>query len=363
MTEKALYPGYDPAKKYDHVNAVWHSLFAAGCSSNIRNAESYLTIYALIANAENHPTHKVLARDPETKSHPVAISKALRKLRIVLGLIFSDDPSVIVWPFGKPTSQCDHDLVVYCKPGNSTRWRYEGVKFLQIGQKPVRPPRAQHAFSDIRTLRWGQRHADHSLGPFAFGVLPLILAIANQSTPHWKPFSFLRLPAELRNKVYGEYLSHEHWSFAISLSCNSITYFHVPELCKVSHQLLQEVLPIYLERKPLLLHETLFARFQPLGAQPLLRPLLRFKKINIKLGEYLLKLRSSDTGSAFSVEYEHHSSLPHRLGRILLRPNQFSALVRILGEDASAPGLGLEELAAVVEYIFHEKERKLQIQK
>lgn len=230
------------------------------------------------------------------------------------------------------------------------------MKLLEPDQKPVRPPRAAHAFSDVRYLPWKDCRP-HPMAkdvqrfePFGPGFLSPILAIAHQSRLGWKPFAFLLLPSELRNKVYAEYLTckdyHLYWTM---LRIGTDGDIAVLELCQTSRQLLFEVLPMYLDTKILEFNASRSLRSPRLGRQPLLRLLLHFSEIDIKTANRcFIRLRVWGVEPNLSIDYidNPYCNSPIK-GRSdnLNRPDQFEDLVKLLKDDAPTQDFGLEELA------------------
>lgn len=375
VLDKPIYPGFGDREEdaemgkfycFDQLNAIWQSLLAADCIDS-RDAITYEKLYFAITSITAKQT-KTRSDDPiHEDRNPVLLAKGLRTLDIALGIVFRDDPSVVVWPLGKSPQDEQRDVIIYCRGNGRTYHSYEGVRFLKEGETPTRPPRAQYAFSDIRNTTWSERREFYyaPLGPLDTGFLASILAIVNQSSPAWRPFPFLRLPAELRNNVYEEYLlfddSRFNWTRPERRPIRIGRALNIPELCQTSHQLLSEAFPIYLQKNTFAFRVS-YSRFCSLGTQPVLRPFLKLTRIDLNpCPKVTISLRLTEEGSGFTIDYTDVRCRHFRqtMTDFLARPEQFEALVKIIAEDTTTGGFSFAEIAVINEFLFSDnKEQK-----
>lgn len=102
------------------------------------------------------------------------------------------------------------------------------MRLLKAGDAPL--PKATVTWTFDRALE-KKSHGTPN------GLLQTFQDISDRAKPGWKSFPFMRLPAELRNKVYEEYLDDER---IVWRNC-----MNPPPLCMVSHQICAEVLPMW----------------------------------------------------------------------------------------------------------------------
>lgn len=379
-------------RDFDSVNAIWHSMLAAGRVEK-RSEEEYKKIYRAATSIKVNVLATARKCTASGKVDPVSLAKGLRAIGIWLGIIFRDDIHTVVWPLGRSPESQYREVVVFCHTDTHSPYSftYQGIKLLGPGQKAVRPPRVEHAFSETKEWSWMEKlHAriDYEAridydsdyydstelppGPFDSHFLPSVLAIADQSSRAFTPFPFLRLPAELRNRVYEDYLSQWDSDFEWTTRLELRHYYEailVPELCQTNHQLLCEVLPLHLARKPLRVDRRPGRAFLKLGAQPVLHDLLRFQHVqfdsfhsrpvpqdilqNISYVELSLK----DEKPGFTINTDRFKFMlrlkpkPDPHPRIVTMLEQLKILVTILTEDMQTKGLTLADISAIHEFL------------
>ena len=342
-----------PLWNFDSINAVWYSMLAAGCVES-RGKEEYTKVYRAAMGME---TKSLIGRNRSSHSdwiNPVSLAQGLRTIDVWLGIIFRDDPHTIIWPLGKSLTSQGQEVMIYCCNTHDGCFSYQGMKLLSVGGRPVRPPRANHAFSNTSLDGWKSRLPSRRRHHSRDGERP-----SGPSSAH-KPFPFLRLPAELRNKVYEEYLSDRNWDLEwthrFEFDCSGI--IQIPELCKTSHQLLSEVLPLYLAQGPLRI-DSFEDRPLRLDAQPILHEFLKFRsfeflKFSFDAGSDTsiseVEVTLSDDKLGFTIEYQP-------IGLVTDDPEtsamlqQLKMLIIILTEGMTTDGLRLADISAIWEFL------------
>lgn len=168
--------------------------------------------------------------------------------------------------------------------------------------------------------------------------------LADRAKPGWKPFVFLNLPAELRNRIYEEYLEghEESITFAAMLSYDAGNI--PPPLCMASRQVRGEFLPVWRSSKELhvicknSLGSMLDSRNRWMKSTPGESSITRLKFVKVPPMETrIFRLRFMPTGYHLNTSWlERHSIGKHS--------QVFNELVNFLSEDRTGVGLSLNEV-------------------
>ncbi|KAK3638436.1 hypothetical protein LTR56_013076 [Elasticomyces elasticus] len=188
------------------VNAIWHCLTeSALCNEN--DKEAYLKLCLILEQEAGTTWRSGLNRQATWDT--TTLTKGLTKISVDLGFIFGDDHTVVVWPSGKFNANRGRGIVLYCvqplttAPDDGLNYRY-------------RPLVMEHAENDKQEAK------------------PRLPASETNMALDLHPKTFMDLPAELRNIIYGFYLH------------NSSTEVKWDE---VSRQFYEEVTPLWLAGK------------------------------------------------------------------------------------------------------------------
>ena len=292
---------------------------------------------------------------------PMCLAKSMSLWNVNVGIIFSDDLSVIVWPVGKHHAKILYEVVIYCTRPVRGGYRFFAIQLLKPGVKAA--PKSGNHEVQPRAREWSQRMRIVE----ANGDLYPLLSKSNS-----KPFSFLRLPTELRSKVYAYYLEYKNdnncrWTLGPRADRISI-----PELSQTCHQLRDEVLPMFIESTLIKLVMTKeskstsssFVRSKILSDwnAPLARlsAFSNFTKVEIALpGTPYCQFRMWKTENRFASDfiglcpsskqrYPHPPTHP----QVVARRKEFQRVVDIIVEDRRSEGLSLFDIAAIAEFLF-----------
>ena len=173
------------------------------------------------------------------RHNPLYIAKVLSRFNIDLGIVCSDDPSTVFWPVGKSNAVKGRSILIYY-------WLHGD-------------------FSAIRVLSAGCSDAIRSTD--CPGAGDINASIHDNTDPISCSSPFLRLPAELRNQIYEEYLiagdvdarsefyndTNVQWGFILHEPGNTAERFALPELACTCRQIRDELLPQWVDRKTYLI--------------------------------------------------------------------------------------------------------------
>ncbi|KAK4960917.1 hypothetical protein LTR10_001406 [Elasticomyces elasticus] len=208
---------------YGAINPIWHSLTRQGMR-DAGDRRGYLKLCGLLLTAWlGEDVFDPDSEDEKVTWAPEILSMGLRGIHIDLGIIFSDDTSVVVWPLGKSDGA---SLVLYCAEASFDgrhQWQYKSL-----------------ASADV------EQNADTVSTKSA----PLPASIA-------QPKTLFDLPAELRNAIYTEYLVYlerDSKGFGGLAGMQKLNDFTLPRLCAVNRQLLFEVAPLWLASTTFSMH-------------------------------------------------------------------------------------------------------------
>ncbi|KAK5732586.1 hypothetical protein LTR17_010401 [Elasticomyces elasticus] len=160
------------------VNAIWHCLTeSALCNEN--DKEAYLKLCLILEQEAGTTWRSGLNRQATWDT--TTLTKGLTKISVDSGFIFGDDHTVVVWPSGKFNANRGRGIVLYCvqplttAPDDGLNYRY-------------RPLVMEHAENDKQEAK------------------PRLPASETNMALDLHPKTFMDLPAELRNIIYGFYL-------------------------------------------------------------------------------------------------------------------------------------------------------------
>ena len=327
------------------VNALWHSLTVARLFKR-KSRPDYFALYKLMLAAsgvlQGQPSNK-----PDLSWSPQELTDVLSGMRVDLGLIFADDPAVVVWPAGKSHAKSGRSIVLYCPypqhcdpKGASPYWWYrQGSLYWRY--KPLSDTTAD----DSRT------EANATATP--------IVRVGKKT--------FLDLPAELRNVVYTMYLND---SADAGAGERVIEHFKLklPDICMASKQICDEVAPQWLASTRFrvgpklqgLLRSSRSIRSSMLLARDILKPSnyflsqlpnashIRHLKILQNLTPDIIITLTDDARADDMVvrvsggQQEMHSSLR----------NGLRDLAESLAADNGTGGLSLTDVVAIVDYQY-----------
>ena len=191
---------HDRWHRPDSINAVWHSI-TLSYSSDRSDKGEYRTLCHAARSVRSASTESWILHNLQWSLGPIKLAKGLLTVNIRLGIVFSDDPSVVVWLLGKASNNTERELIVYCNPTSRTRFAgYTAMKLLNSETAPALCADRLHALESTGGSR--------RVGEFDSTLLISRCSIARQSWAGWKPLPFLRFPGELGKKVYDDYLSY-----------------------------------------------------------------------------------------------------------------------------------------------------------
>ena len=331
------------------INAVWAALRVAGLGP-IASESLYWKAYRALYG-------KAYCGDVL----PAYLAKVMRGIGILLGFVFSDDVSTVVWPYGRHSSESGRDLVIYCeKVGLATR--FSALRFLEAEGEPAielssRNRQMQLHLLDGKQLKSAQENTSR-----------------DQVEESPKRFPLFRLPAELRNKVHAFYISSldfQHEGFRGGSWRKDI---RVPELAQTCRQMRDEVLSMFLASKTILLHmkgydlghrgvqvvnsKILSDRIWALNSVP---AAANFTRVDIITEDdepgIDFKLRKSNHNYTLEVSDRWQNKY---LPKLEVQYKQLHRLVKILVEDNTSYGLSLVDIAVVTKFVIDMYQKRIQ---
>ena len=324
---------------FQSVNAVWESSMAPLLNQDSGKATYLKALHSL--GGDDAP-------------NPVKLAKVMRTLGIQVGIIFPEDISVVIWPFRESLSKDVMRVVVYCNKEFSYH-RYYTVRLLEPGVKAV--PK----ITNRRRLSCFQRETELKIEPSNSDVFTTVPG------PSSKSFPLLRLPAELRNKVYASYISDLGLPSSRHGRFTRYRDVKIPELAQTCRQLRNEVLSFSLASRPLELHidsrelkrlEFRFVKDHILRHQnwPLvsLSAAASFIDIQVFVGDdcdkYAFRLRKSGGETSLDVSDTWQKQY---LPKLAVQYEQLKRLVAVVLEDSTSYGLSLIDVAVITEVVVN----------
>ncbi|GAB1743248.1 hypothetical protein NU219Hw_g9097t1 [Hortaea werneckii] len=231
-------------------NSVWLSSMTDHVFEK-DNQTDYFRILSTILSLSTDKSSYLYDLDGRNSSfqHPLTLAQGLRNLRVDVGYIFADDPSVIIWPLGKNTATAKANVVIHCTRTCtvSNAWRYKALRPCESGNVGQNERLVGETSSICRTLLQPDT-AVHNYG------------LLSASEANYKGRNFFDLPAELRNVIYTECVEdpctefsplnlenicsgHEHYGDNRS---QHLSWLDPTALCRSSRRIRDEILPLLL---------------------------------------------------------------------------------------------------------------------
>lgn len=327
--------------KVGGINAVWLSPM-----TNTLFDKSDRSAYKVLFDAI---TAAGASTSPSSTSHrafvnPTELAQGLKALQIDLGVMLSEDRRSIVWPLGKEDASQGRCVLVECCAAYGAGWRY----------KTIIPPYVHKTSPQPREVPDSQDSTDRITSS----------RDTDSSSPTESHSPFLRLPPELRNMVYTEYLAEPtHITNSSPLWTHEhvkIGYLDKPDICMTCRTLRDEVLPVYLASRKVhvkvqggaelstwsYLARYVFTQanrwmsFVPISAQ-LTHVVFVFKVARVEV-----VLRKESPG--FELTAMNLCKEP-KVGRYL---GLLRELVQIIVEDKTTPGLSVVDVALIADFLY-----------
>lgn len=334
---------------FDCINAVLQSPMAPELAKKT-DAAFYQTV-----------TDEVAMNSTYGEVDALCLAKSMSNWNIVVGVIFSDDLSVIIWPIGKELRKTSVKVVVYSMmPPELGGNYYEAIQPLEPGMRPSPKSGNTVIRPYIRT-----ENQMHRIEKFNGTALPI------PSQPHSKPLPFLRLPAELRNKIYAHYLRYKNddasrWTWGRLRG----EHIPIPELSQTCRQLRDEVLPMFIASASISCYirkgqNTRY--YHPFRSSLLSDYNLSLAKLPVlaNFADIIIHLPPSRSGSAFKTlriqKTEQNytctldrapSQLQHGHPQVSAQHEELQRLLNVLAEDRRTAGLSLFDITAIEEFLF-----------